>query len=71
MIPFPKKRVTIPKDKLIACFKSRFDPDAETQWHDSIDRRSTEIAEGKVQCGPVDEAVRKIRKQLSARRQPS
>jgi hypothetical protein len=71
MIPFPKKRLTIPEHKIIAAFNSLSNPDAETRWHDTINRRSTEIAEGKVQCRAVEDAVSEIRKKLNARRQPS
>ena len=71
MMPFPKKHVTIPTDKLIALFNSLSDPDAEAKWHDAIDRRSAEIAEGKVHCHAVEETVSEIRKKLNARRQPS
>ena len=45
--------------------------DAETQWQETIDRRSREIEEGKVTCRPVEETVRDIRANLHARRQPS
>ena len=57
--------------QLIASLDDAADADAETQWNEVIDRRSREIEEGKVQCGPVDEAVRGIRARLNARRQPS
>ncbi len=57
--------------QLIASLDDTVDADAETQWQEVIDRRSREIAEGKVRCRPVDEVVRDIRKKLHARRQPS
>jgi putative addiction module component (TIGR02574 family) len=57
--------------QLIASLDDTVDADAETQWNEVIDRRSREIEEGKVQCRPVDEAVRDVRARLNARRQPS
>ena len=57
--------------QLIASLDEAVNVDAETQWHEVIDRRSHEIKEGKVSCRPVEETVRDIRAQLHARRQPS
>jgi hypothetical protein len=51
---------------------SETDRDAQAEWAEVIDRRTREISEGKVQCRPVEEAVRNIRAKLHAsRRQPS
>jgi hypothetical protein len=48
------------------------DDSAEVEWFKVIDRRSREISDGKVQCRPVAEIVKKIRAKLHAsRRQPS
>ena len=57
--------------QLIASLDETVDTDAETQWHEVIDRRSREIEEGKVSCRPVEQAVQDIRHKLHARRQPS
>jgi len=57
--------------QLIASLDDTVDFDAETQWHDVIDRRSREIEEGKVSCRPVEQVVQDIRARLNARRQPS
>ena len=57
--------------QLIASLDDSVDADAETQWHEVLDRRSREIAEGKVSCRPVEQVVRDIRNRLHARRQPS
>jgi putative addiction module component (TIGR02574 family) len=57
--------------QLIASLDDAADADAETEWHDLIDRRSREIEQGKVSCRPVEEVVHDIRKKLHARRQPS
>ena len=57
--------------QLIASLDETVDADAETQWQQVIDRRSSEIAEGKVNCRPVEDTLRDIRAKLHARRQPS
>jgi putative addiction module component (TIGR02574 family) len=58
--------------ELIVSLDSEADRDMEMEWMKVIDRRSREIAEGKVQCRPVEETVRNIRARLHAsRRQPS
>ena len=57
--------------QLIASLDDTVDADAETQWQEVIDRRSGEIEQGKVNCRPVEQVVRDIRKKLHARRQPS
>jgi len=57
--------------QLIASLDDAGDVDAETQWHEVIDRRSREIEEGKVSCRPVEQVVEEIRNKLHARRQPS
>ena len=57
--------------QLIASLDPQQDADAETQWHEVIDRRSREIDDGKVSCRPVDDVVQDIRAKLNARRQSS
>jgi putative addiction module component (TIGR02574 family) len=57
--------------QLIASLDDTVDADAESQWQETIDRRSREIEEGTVTCRPVEETVRDIRGKLDARRQPS
>ena len=57
--------------ELIASLDRHYDPDAETEWNDVIDRRSREIEQGQVSCRPVEEALKEIRAKLNARRQPS
>ena len=56
---------------LIASLDDTMDADAETQWRKVIDRRSSEIENGKVSCRPVELVVEDLRKKLDARRQPS
>ena len=57
--------------QLIASLDPQQDADAETQWHEVIDRRSREIEEDKVTCRPVEEVVQQLRAKLNAHRQPS
>jgi putative addiction module component (TIGR02574 family) len=57
--------------QLIASLDKTKDADAETLWHDVIDRRSSEIEEGKVDCRPVEQVVQDIRSKVHARRQSS
>jgi putative addiction module component (TIGR02574 family) len=57
--------------QLIASLDDTLDSDAETQWHEVIDRRSREIEAGNVNCRPVEQVVQDIRNQLHARRQSS
>jgi hypothetical protein len=57
--------------KLIASLDDIVDADAETQWHEVIERRSREIEEGKVSCRTVEKTIQDIRQKLHACRQPS
>ncbi|HTX21904.1 MAG TPA: addiction module protein [Candidatus Aquilonibacter sp.] len=58
--------------ELIVSLDAETHGDAEAEWAEVIDRRSREIAEGKVHCRPVDEVIRDIRSRLHAsNRQPS
>ena len=47
------------------------DADAEAQWNEVIDRRSREMAEGRVDARSEDEMIGAIRHKLHARRQTS
>jgi putative addiction module component (TIGR02574 family) len=57
--------------QLIASLDDTVDADAETQWNDVIDRRSREMAEGKVDTRSEEEMMAAIRAKLHARRQTS
>ena len=58
--------------QLIASLDNTVDADAETQWHEVIDRRSREMAEGRVDARPEEEVIQDIRAKLNAaRRQTS
>ncbi len=53
--------------QLIASLDGTVDSDAETQWHEVIDRRSREMAEGRRDSRPEEEVIRDIRAKLHAR----
>jgi putative addiction module component (TIGR02574 family) len=54
--------------KLISSLETETDLSDETEWLEVIDRRSREIAEGKVTCQPVENSLRDIRARLDAAR---
>jgi hypothetical protein len=58
--------------RLISSLDEDADDGVEAAWMKVIDRRSEEIAQGRVICRPVSEVVRDIRRKLNAsRRHPS
>ncbi len=57
--------------QLIASLDDTVEPDAETEWNAVIDRRSREMAEGKVDIRTEEEMLRDIRTRLHAHRPPS
>ena len=57
--------------QLIASLDDTVDADAETQWNDVINRRSREMAEGRVDARSEEEMIKDIRAKLHARRQTS
>ena len=57
--------------QLITSLDDTVDADAETQWQEVIDRRSREMAEGRVDARPEEEVIRDIRAKLHARHQTS
>jgi putative addiction module component (TIGR02574 family) len=52
--------------QLIASLDDAMDPNAETEWNDVIDRRSREMAEGRVDARSEEEMIRDIRTKLNA-----
>jgi hypothetical protein len=54
--------------QLIASLDDTVDADAETQWQEVIDRRSREMAEGRVDDRPEEEVIRDIQAKVSAAR---
>jgi len=71
VLALPEKDRAFLARQLIASLDDAVDADAETAWNEVIDRRSREIAAGKVSCLPVEPVVQAIRKQLHARRPAS
>jgi putative addiction module component (TIGR02574 family) len=71
VLALPEKDRAFLARQLIASLDDAVDTDAETEWNKVVDRRSREIEEGKVNCRPVEQVVKDIRKKLHARRQPS
>jgi hypothetical protein len=57
--------------QLITSLDDTVDADAETQWNEVIDRRSREMAEGRVDERPEAEVIGDIRAKLHARHQTS
>jgi len=57
--------------QLIASLDDTVDADAEAQWNEVIDRRSREMAEGRVDARPEAEMIGDIQAKLHARRQTS
>lgn len=71
MLALPEQDRAFLARQLIASLDDTMDADAETHWHEVLDRRSREVEEGKVSCRPVAQVVGEIRGKLHARRQPS
>ena len=57
--------------QLIASLDDAVDADAEAQWQEVIERRSRELAEGRVDTRPEEEVIQNIRAKLHAHRQTS
>jgi len=57
--------------QLIASLDDTVDADAETQWNEVTDRRSREMAEGRVDARPEAEMIGDIRTKLHVRHQTS
>ncbi len=53
--------------QLIASLDDTTDADAAAQWNEVIDRRSREMAEGRVDARPEEDVIRDIRAKLHAR----
>ena len=57
--------------QLIASLDDTVDADTESEWNEVIDRRSREMAEGRVDARSEEEVIGDIRQKLHARRQSS
>jgi hypothetical protein len=67
VLAWPEKDRAFLARQLIASLDETVEPDAETQWNEVIDRRSREMAEGRVDARSEQEMIRDIRTKLHAR----
>ena len=68
MLALPEQDRAFLARKLIASLDNTIDADAETQWNEVIDRRSREMAEGRIDSRPEEEVIRDIQTKLNAAR---
>jgi putative addiction module component (TIGR02574 family) len=68
MLALPEQDRAFLARQLIASLDDTVDADAETLWQEVMDRRSREMAEGRVDARPEEDVIRDIRAKLSAAR---
>jgi hypothetical protein len=71
VLAWPERERAYLAHQLIASLESGAEANAEEAWMEVIDRRSSEIEQGQVDCRTVEETVRDIRAKLNARRHSS
>ena len=71
MLALPEEDRAYLAHQLIASLDDVEDADAKEQWQELIERRSRELAEGRVDARPEEEVVRDIRAKLHAYHQTS
>lgn len=71
VLALPEKDRAYLARQLIASLDGTVDADAEAQWNEVIDRRSREMAEGRVDARPEAEVIGDIRAKLHARHSAS
>lgn len=71
LLAWPEQDRAFLARQLIASLDETVEPDAETQWNEVIDRRSREMAEGRVDARSEEEMIRDIRTKLHARQPAS
>ena len=71
VLAWPEQDRALLARQLIASLDNTVEPDAETQWNEVIDRRSREMAEGRVDVRSEAEMIRDIRTKLHARQPAS
>ena len=71
MMALPEENRAFLARQLIASLDDTVDTDAEMQWQEVVERRSREMAEGRVDAQPEEEIIKGIRNKLHARRQTS
>ncbi len=67
VLAWPEEDRALLAHRLIASLDQTVDPEAETEWNEVIDRRSREMAAGRVDARSEQEMVRGIRAKLHAR----
>ena len=67
VLAWPEQDRALLARQLIASLDNTVESDAETQWNEVIDRRSREMAEGRVDARSEEEMIRDIRTKLPAR----
>ena len=67
VLAWPEQDRALLARQLIASLDNTVESDAETQWNEVIDRRSREMAEGRVDARAEEEMIRDIRTKLHAR----
>ena len=67
VLAWPEQDRALLARQLIASLDNTVETDAENQWNEVIDRRSREMAEGRVDARSEEEMIRDIRTKLDAR----
>ncbi len=67
VLAWPEEDRALLAHRLIASLDGTVDPDAEERWREVIERRSHEMAEGRVDARSEEEMIREIRAKLHAR----
>jgi hypothetical protein len=71
LLSWPEQDRAFLARELIASLDETVEPEAEAEWNEVIDRRSREIAQGRVDTRPEEEIIQGIRAKLHARHSPS
>jgi len=67
VLAWPEEDRALLAHRLIASLDETVEPEAETEWNEVIDRRSLEMAAGRVDARSEQEMIREIRAKLYAR----
>ena len=70
VLAWPEQDRALLARQLIASLDNTVEPDAETQWNEVIDRRSREMAEGRVDVRSEEEMIRDIKAVMHLHRRP-
>ena len=67
MLAWPEQDRAFLARQLIASLDETLEPEAETEWNEVIDRRSREMAAGRVDTRSEEEMIQDVRAKLHAR----